>query len=345
MSRCVITVVTASHLPAAIVMAKSVREYDSSVALIIVVIDISQENLQKYVLPGADNLLFVGGDLLQDKLLENARAYYSAFELCCSAKPFALCYALSELGYEKAIYLDSDILCYDSLEYAWNSLNQNDFILTPHVMSPCTSHPTLPSEWELMNQGFMNAGFIGVRQGEAGSKILEWLKTKCIHFGFNCMPYMFVDQPWVSSTAWVFPFHVQSLLHAGMNVAYWNLHERQITMRQAQLYSNEDRLVFFHFSGFESKHPDQLTKYQIRSQSAAQLQLLLPLQRDYAARLEQARLAMPKLTPDFPCNTGSLYARMRAYRRVHAKPQHFAERAILSEISLKAAALWRKLRR
>ena len=51
---------------------------------------------------------------------------------------------------------------------------------------------------------------------------------------------------------------VHVLHHPGCNVAYWNLHERSLTVTGESYRVNEVApLVFFHFSAYDPRQPDR----------------------------------------------------------------------------------------
>jgi hypothetical protein len=57
---------------------------------------------------------------------------------------------------------------------------------------------------------------------------------------------------------------VKVILHAGCNVAYWNLHQREIRKKRNNYFVNDDPLIFFHYSGYSIKHPEQISRHQDR---------------------------------------------------------------------------------
>ena len=75
---------------------------------------------------------------------------------------------------------------------------------------------------------------------------------------------MFVDQLWVNFAP-IFYEDVFVSRHLGLNMAYWNLHERQITNdNEPYQVNNHFPLIFFHFSGYSPEKPTEISKYQDR---------------------------------------------------------------------------------
>ena len=94
--------------------------------------------------------------------------------------------------------------------------------------------------------------------------MLDWwserLKTDCVvapDAGY------FVDQRWMDFVHGVMPdFYV--LRDPSYNVAYWNLHGRELTYHKGRYYVDGRPLRFFHFSGFDPDHRKRLSKHQTR---------------------------------------------------------------------------------
>jgi glycosyltransferase involved in cell wall biosynthesis len=114
------------------------------------------------------------------------------------------------------------------------------------------------SEKTLRHAGIFNLGFVGVSQN--GKEFLSWwherLQTEAVVDLANAL---FTDQRWVDFVPSLFPCTI--LRDAGLNVAYWNLHERSLTKENDTISVNGDTLKFFHFSGLDPATPWQLTKH------------------------------------------------------------------------------------
>ena len=55
------------------------------------------------------------------------------------------------------------------------------------------------------------------------------------------------------------------LQHPGANVAYWNLHERELSMVENKvMVNNEFPLLFLHISGYHFDQPERLSRHQNR---------------------------------------------------------------------------------
>ena len=85
-----------------------------------------------------------------------------------------------------------------------------------------------PTEIDLLASGTYNLGFIALAPGDDAERLIDWWSER---LRFDCVIEhamgVFVDQRWFDLVASVVPrFHV--LRDPGVNVAYWNLHERVV---------------------------------------------------------------------------------------------------------------------
>lgn len=191
---------------------------------------------------------------------------YNVLELSTAIKPYAfLEYFKSEKDNEIIVYIDPDLyFLSDICEIIEQSLINNDYALTPHIKSPLPRDGKFPSDKEILASGTYNLGFIAQKNNEKSKQLTkwwaDWLETECWS---DPKRGVFTDQKWINlaTTIWQ-DFYV--INHDGLNVAYWNIHENSVSKKQNMYFSNNEPLVFFHFSGFVpselrlSKHENRI---------------------------------------------------------------------------------------
>ncbi|RYZ27235.1 MAG: hypothetical protein EOP49_42500, partial [Sphingobacteriales bacterium] len=103
---------------------------------------------------------------------------YNFFEACCAYRPF-FAELLFGTGYEidRLIYMDSDLLQYDSIEPAFEKLLSHPFLLTPHNTEPAPLSE-VEQEQGMHRCGIYNAGFIGLRRSAETTRFLAWWKDR-----------------------------------------------------------------------------------------------------------------------------------------------------------------------
>ncbi len=313
---CILTVSTYQYLPKALVLAESYFEHNQNADLIILVPDLGKQLLNEIKLPDTPNTTFIGGDELGHPEMKNIQKYFSALELCCAAKSMLVRYALLDRGYKKALLLDPDEMCLGSFNEIWLLLNDEDMLITPHSFSPYPEDKEDPNDLELLTSGFINAGFWGVRNSPSALSCLEWVIQKIVRFGFLWpSKSLYSDQNWMSCLPWYFPDTTHVLMHPGVNIAYWNLHERELRKTDGHFSSNGKPALFVHFSGFNENKPQELTQHSKRKFSNENETLLKDLVKNYSNRLQTVRNKMPKVIPDIPCNDSPLADRLKIYRQ------------------------------
>ncbi len=190
---------------------------------------------------------------------------YNITELNTAVKPFYFSYFFEKYPEaDKVIYFDPDIIVYQPLTRLLSHLDRHEAVLTPHLCTPIEDRKT-PNELHHLNTGVYNLGFCAFRRSEVIISYVKWWEEK---LRFECLialcDGLFVDQHWMN----FLPLFVENTCiekHRGHNVAYWNLHERYFTKRDNEFIINENEpLIFFHYSGYDPRKPELISKYQDR---------------------------------------------------------------------------------
>jgi lipopolysaccharide biosynthesis glycosyltransferase len=192
---------------------------------------------------------------------------YDAFELVCYMKSHAALMLCSRYPGEKIVYLDTDIAVFNSFELIDNILNGQSFIITPHILQPATFECKIPEEREFLNSGIYNAGFFAFKANTKAILILQWLNTRLEQYcKVNASKGLFVDQIWFNHIPVLFHEDTLVLRDKGYNMAYWNLGERSLFKKDNTYLvadgSSFEKLVFYHFSGYNFMKPDLLSEHQ-----------------------------------------------------------------------------------
>lgn len=198
---------------------------------------------------------------------DNMVLRYNIQELNTAVKPFFFKHFITcKKKYDNIIYLDPDILVYDSFNALEIELELNDIIIIPHITQPFTDDKS-PTENEILNTGLYNLGFLAIKNTLNAKNMIDWWAERLRTKGYNSVAEgMFTDQIWINFVP-LFYEKVSIFRHPGYDMAYWNMHERKISVSDGKYMVNESYpLVFFHFSGYFPAKPDQLSKYQNRFQ-------------------------------------------------------------------------------
>lgn len=183
---------------------------------------------------------------------------YDIVELNTSVKPVLL-KRLLQLGVDRLIYFDPDILICAPVDFIFEELTNHSIVLTPHCMTPNEGSPS--GESSLLFSGIFNLGFIAVSKTVEAERFLSWWEHRCLTLGFaERSKGLYVDQKWINLVPCYFD-SVSLLKHPGCNVAYWNLHERVLEQSgNSWIVNGQAPLVFYHFSGVDVSGGDTIAK-------------------------------------------------------------------------------------
>ena len=256
----VCTVISGNYLPFARVLIDSVRRVDPDVRAYVLLVD----EIDKAV--AADESFTVVP--VQDLRIPNFRSLafkYDILELNTAVKASFFKYLFSHERVGRLIYFDPDIYVYASLAPLFALLSENSLLLTPHTLRPIDDGMR-PNERDFLRTGVFNLGFLGLAKCAETDEFLAWWSGRCLRLGFNDVENgYFVDQKWMNLAPCYFE-KVHILKNPGCNVAYWNLHERQLGSKDGRWYVvPEVPLLFYHFSGISIDDQHGVSKHTNRS--------------------------------------------------------------------------------
>jgi glycosyltransferase involved in cell wall biosynthesis/SAM-dependent methyltransferase len=196
---------------------------------------------------------------------ERMAAVYDVVELSTAVKPWLLRHLLDRDDDGVVAYLDPDIRVESSLAEIDSRAREHGGVLTPHLTSPLPRDGRKPREEDIMIAGSYNLGFIALgADGEVAGPLLEWwserLENECLIDPGNGL---FVDQRWIDLAPGMWP-QLSILRNPAYNVAYWNLPYRQLEIDGDGYLVDGEPLRFFHFSGYDPRRPNELSKHQNR---------------------------------------------------------------------------------
>jgi SAM-dependent methyltransferase/glycosyltransferase involved in cell wall biosynthesis len=254
------TIIAKNYVAHARVLAESYKEHHPEETCYVLIID----DTEGYIDAASEPFELVTPAQLDIDDYEHMAAIYDVLELSTAVKPWLLRHLLAGRGLERVAYLDPDIRVYDRLDEIERLTSEHGLVLIPHITSPIPRDGKRPSEADILISGTYNLGFISLERGYATDGLLDWwserLKTDCVvapDVGY------FVDQRWMDFVHAVMPdFYV--LRDPSYNVAYWNLHGRDLTYHKGRYQVDGRPLRFFHFSGFDPDHRKRLSKHQTR---------------------------------------------------------------------------------
>lgn len=263
------TIVSMNYLGQALTSFSSFKKYDNpNYDYKIFIMDMIQS---KKDVEAISNLKNSGIDInfwsevkttIPDVDYEDMLFRYDVIEMNTAIKPYLMEH-LYLSGYKKVIYFDPDTYFYQPINELDKLLDDNDIILTPHTLEPIPNDGNRLNSIDIIRTGVFNCGFIATKSSDNTKKMYKFWQENLFDKCYAKQDEgMFTDQIWSQWFPCLFD-KVLILKDKGYNGAYWNLHERLPEFKDNVWYIGGDKLVFYHFSGFNPNEKD-ISKYQTR---------------------------------------------------------------------------------
>lgn len=318
---------TVSYLHHVVVLFDSARRVHSELALTVLVADCSaaEVGIIQHAL-GEDVDVLCSADLSYD-FVEQMRRYYSALEFCSALKILGLAHVLKTEP--SCLFLDPDTWILDKLDRSVLDVT-GEIVLSCHSFTPFPRDSERPDDLELCLTGHINGGVVFVRGRGGKNPALEWLVEKTRRLWFVAPSSgMYADQQWLSAVPYFFRERSCLIVDRGVNVAYWNLHERPLEKRVsdgAVSLKGGGSLKLFHFSGFVSPAGGRLTEHSNRRFDSQTESLVEELVESYENELSKAQFRLRALVGNLGFCDLPLHRRMRIAAKLFQEPAYLASR-------------------
>jgi glycosyltransferase involved in cell wall biosynthesis len=250
MSTHVYTSVVSNYIPKARVLANSLKRFHPEFQFHLVLSDDPPASFRLEEEP-FDSL--ITADQLGLDNLEQWLFMHTLVEVSTGVKGFAMKKLLEFPSCSEVFYFDPDIAILAPLNDLLTSFGKGAVLLTPHLTEPeATTEAILDNEFSVLQHGIYNLGFVGVRNCSEGRRFANWWCNRLRDFCYDDIPHgLFTDQRWADLAPAYFPGTI-ILREPIYNVATWNLTSRRVEGTPDDLTVNGRRVVFYHFSGFDS---------------------------------------------------------------------------------------------
>ena len=237
------TIITGDYFPKAVVLFKSIRNYNKEISLHVLVAD----NKPIANDPVIDGLKIITTENLSAYPLVNSLykkyAHINLDNFRWSMKPVFASYLLRS-GYDKIIYVDCDMFFVNDYNFLLDELDNYDILLTPHWnnRNPLINETSFLSNF---TSGIFSAGFFGANK--KGLNALDWWANAC-HFmmGEHIAIGVHDDQRYLD----IFPVlfeNTKIIRHRGCNIGAWNHEESErILVNGEVLINGKYPVIFIH---------------------------------------------------------------------------------------------------
>jgi hypothetical protein len=253
----VLTICSVNYLAKAQLLLRSYKTHHTEHQLVLVIVD--RRTLVQTI---DQDIEVIWAEDLGINQYKSFAFRYDVIEFNTNVKPTALKKLLHI--YQKVIYLDPDMLVYGPLTPVHSALQEASIVVTPHYITPVLDGYK-PDDLELLKFGSFNLGFIAVSQTKDAFDFLDWWESRCLNYGFyEPQSGLAVDQKWVEIAPCFFS-SLSILRHPGINIAFWNLHERTLQLIGDRWVVNQAwPVLLVHFSSFDCRHPEHIAEKQSR---------------------------------------------------------------------------------
>jgi hypothetical protein len=274
-STAICSVATLDYLPRLVVLYKSILQHQH-IPLFILAADIDPQGVagltrQLYeVLPdsASNNLKIITPFDIYGEEATQMRFYYDAFEFATACKAGIHTWMQRNSTIDRWLFIDSDILCFGSLDPIFDALDGHGIFLTPHINKP---GQTLLEDMQFLSAGAFNGGVLGVRRSHTSQRFTDWyLKIlSCYCLNDPALPWqerffqssvIFVDQRWLDLVPAYFP-DVAIASSRGFNLGHWNVGQDRLEFRHGLLYIDKDKITLLHLSGWLEDQPGRLSRH------------------------------------------------------------------------------------
>jgi len=249
MVTCVYTSATASYLPNARILAKSIAEIHPDWRFVLLFNDITppEVNWSREIF---HDVYFSHWLPIPD--FKRWAFDRNVVEFCTGTKGLMAQHLFRRFDAEFAIYLDPDTVVFSPLTELVDLLDDHSVILTPHLTDPETGAEAVEShEVAALKHGTFNLGFFAIANNNQGHAYLNWWAARVRDYSYiDFQRGIFTDQKWANLAPYMFDgIHV--LCDKAYNVATWNIKNRRVRKSSLGEWTvNGNPLRFYHFSGF-----------------------------------------------------------------------------------------------
>jgi hypothetical protein len=246
----IFTSITRNYLAKARVLAQSVKKLHPEYSFHCVIADYLTMDDPIYQIEEFDAVI----DLSEfTNTLDSTWLFMHALvETCTTVKPLYLNQCLTS-GIDKVIYLDPDTRVFSPLTPIVEVLSDYAICLTPHIANADFDRGSIrDNELSAARHGVYNLGFFAVSHCKEGLEFAHWWSDRVVNYGYS-QTFMgcFTDQKICDFVPAYFD-NVKIWRHPGLNVAHWNLSQREISCVDGQFKVNDELLIFYHFSSYDS---------------------------------------------------------------------------------------------
>lgn len=250
---CFSTVASCDCLYKLVLLYKSLSFHNRDFRLFVLCADEqSYKILKEY---NFEKLSLIKLEEVEDEALLKVRQSRSFMEYCWTLKSVVL-QLITDIHPDAAYYghLDSDLCFFSGLDCIFEEAPDSSIFITDHNNSD-------EFLYTYESSGRYNSGFIGFKNDSTGRAAIQWWKEKCLDWCYvtpDINKRLYGDQRYLE---WMYESFqgVHVIKNKGVNTAHWSVKKYKVALRDQSIYVDDDKLVFYHFSGFMIISPKEFS--------------------------------------------------------------------------------------
>lgn len=232
-----------NYLPRGLCLLDSLEQHCQDFLLTVLCFD--EYSLERITSLGRANVNVVSISELEtaDPELLTVKGDRTRLEYYFTCGPAFIRYAFNLVPTSDVItYLDADMFFFSDPRPLFEAFEGHSIGVVGH---------RLPAFRKEIKEGLFNVGWVSFRRDEDGCSCLERWRRQCIDWCYDrhedgkYADQLYLDQ-WPVLYKGFYEF-----THHGANVAAWNVGDYTFSLRQGQVFVDDDPLVFYHFHGFK----------------------------------------------------------------------------------------------
>ncbi len=235
------TVIRRKQLPAARVLALSLRRRHPGASLHVLLADQARRGPEPWTWVGPEELGVAG--------LPALRSRSSPREFAAALKPSYFSWLIHERSITRLVYLSPDTLVLAPLSALARKLERASVLLVPHRLAPSPGDARSPDEMTFIDRGAYNLGFLALRRDARSRRFLSWWAERLSrHCADDPSNGLYLDQRWCDLAPGLFE-GVEILRDERFGAAAWGRGCEGLRWRKGALWAGRARAAFFQFQG------------------------------------------------------------------------------------------------
>ncbi len=229
-------------------MLQSLRQYQPNAKFTVLCLSGACEALVRQV--AWNDLELITLDALEQSwpALCETKSNRTLVEYYFTCTPFLLLELMGKAEADALVtYLDADLYFFSSPEPIFAELGAQSVAIISHRFPPDLAGNVIYGEF--------NVGWMTFRQDASGRPCLQWWAERCAEWCHDRVEAgRFADQKYLDD----FPVRfsgVHVVQHPGANLAPWSIRSHKLSGELATVMVDGQRLIFFHFHGFQFPKP------------------------------------------------------------------------------------------